>query len=168
MFRLTSIVANLDRRVDWFGVLDEQNRPLLSEREVLRNLQAIVHDADKTEKHEAARRAIGVLSTENRRIWSSLRKLLANDKNNASCLQIVDNALFIVCLDDAAPDNLADLCSNFLCGTYSLQNGEQVGTCTNRWYDKVWPSCLSFASTLANIVPLAASDYCMRRRRSRN
>ena len=133
---------------DWFDVLDDESLPLLTEREVLRNLQAIVRDADNTEKHEAARRAIGLLSTENRRIWSSFRNLLQKDKNNASCLQIVDNALFIVCLDDAAPDNLADLCSNFLCGTYSLQNGEQVGTCANRWYDKVY-YLLSFASPQA-------------------
>lgn len=78
-----------------------------------------------------------MLTTENRKIWSSLRSSLAEDRLNAACLEIVDNALFIVCLDDASPDNLADLCSNFLCGTYKLENGEQVGTCTNRWYDKV-------------------------------
>lgn len=63
--------------------------------------------------------------------------MLAKDRHNKQCLEIVDNALFMVCLDDAAPENLADLCSNFLCGTYNLQDGEQVGTCTNRWYDKV-------------------------------
>lgn len=33
---------------DWFDVLDDENRPLLTEREVLRNLQAIMQDADKT------------------------------------------------------------------------------------------------------------------------
>jgi carnitine O-acetyltransferase len=49
----------------------------------------------------------------------------------------VDNALFIVCLDDATPENLAELCGNFLCGTYGLENGVQIGTCTNRWYDKL-------------------------------
>jgi len=63
--------------------------------------------------------------------------MLSEDKHNKSCLHIVDNALFVVCLDDTAPDSLADLCNNFLCGTYNLQGGEQVGTCTNRWYDKV-------------------------------
>lgn len=109
----------------------------MTEREVLRNLQAIITDADKIDRSEVARGAIGVLSTENRKIWSSLRKMLSKDRSNAACLEIVDNALFIVCLDDTSPDNLADLCSNFLCGTYSLQGGEQVGTCTNRWYDKV-------------------------------
>jgi hypothetical protein len=33
---------------DWFDALDDENRPLLTEREILRNLQAIVQDADKT------------------------------------------------------------------------------------------------------------------------
>ena len=94
-------------------------------------------DADKIDRSHAARGAIGVLSTENRKVWSGLRVMLSKDRHNKQCLEIVDNALFIVCLDDAAPDNLADLCSNFLCGTYNLQDGEQVGTCTNRWYDKV-------------------------------
>ncbi|THH28350.1 hypothetical protein EUX98_g5849 [Antrodiella citrinella] len=121
----------------WFDVLDMDNRPVLTEREVLRNLQAIINDADKLPIHEVARNAIGVLSTENRKIWSSLRKALSKNRNNESCLEVVDNALFVVCLDDAHPDNLAELCNDFLCGTYHLKNGVQVGTCTNRWYDKL-------------------------------
>ncbi|KAF5386863.1 hypothetical protein D9615_002089 [Tricholomella constricta] len=127
----------------WFDVLDEDNLPVLTEREVLRNLQAIVSDADKTNRSEphtpsqVARGAVGVLSTENRKIWSKLRGKLASDRHNASCLEIVDDALFVVCLDDTAPENVGDLCSNFLCGTYALDGGEQVGTCTNRWYDKL-------------------------------
>jgi carnitine O-acetyltransferase len=85
-----------------------------------------------------ARTAIGVLTTENRKTWSSLRTTLAEaHKTNAHALQLIDDALFIVCLDDAAPADLAQLCANFLCGTYDLAEGVQVGTCTNRWYDKV-------------------------------
>ena len=38
--------------LDWFDVLDDDNLPVLTEREVLRNLQAIVTDADKTDKSE--------------------------------------------------------------------------------------------------------------------
>ena len=37
---------------DWFDVLDAENRPVLTEREILRNLQAIVSDADKMPIHE--------------------------------------------------------------------------------------------------------------------
>ncbi|KAG8214291.1 acyltransferase ChoActase/COT/CPT [Butyriboletus roseoflavus] len=138
----------------WFDVLDDENRPLLTEREVLRNLQAIVQDADKTPITEVARASIGVLTTENRKTWSRLRQALAEDRTNAACLRVIDDALFVVCLDDAAParegienqrnnvgdtngEDLAALCANFLCGTYDLRGGVQVGTCTNRWYDKL-------------------------------
>ncbi|KAG9308884.1 carnitine acetyl transferase [Chiua virens] len=138
----------------WFDVLDDENRPLLTEREVLKNLQAIVQDADKTPITEVARASIGVLTTENRKTWSRLRQALSEDRTNAACLRLVDDALFVVCLDDAAParegnenqhtysgkrngEDLAALCSNFLCGTYDLREGVQVGTCTNRWYDKL-------------------------------
>ena len=123
--------------IDWFDVLDAENRPVLTEREIWRNLQAIVADADQLPVHEVARNSIGVLSTENRKIWSSLRKALTRNKNNESCLEVIDNALFVVCLDECQPDTLAELCNNFLCGTYELKGGIQVGTCVNRWYDKV-------------------------------
>lgn len=39
---------NGSRTTDWFDALDDENRPLLTERDVLRTLQAIVQDADKT------------------------------------------------------------------------------------------------------------------------
>jgi carnitine O-acetyltransferase len=117
--------------------MDEQNLSLLTEREILRNLQAIVADADKLPTSEVARNAVGVLTTENRKVWSGLRSTLSRDRRNAACLRVVDQALFVVCLDDVAPDSLAELCENFLCGTYRLVGGVQVGTCTNRWYDKV-------------------------------
>ncbi|KAH8824225.1 acyltransferase ChoActase/COT/CPT [Flagelloscypha sp. PMI_526] len=142
----------------WFEALDDEHRPLLTERELIRNIQAIVKDADDTPRTEVAKNAIGVLTTENRKIWSSHRDELHENRNNAKCLEIIDQALFIVCIDDdylssastsssAHPppygtsgetqQSLAALCANFLCGTYHLENGVQVGTCTNRWYDKL-------------------------------
>ncbi|KAK1225439.1 carnitine O-acetyltransferase yat1 [Marasmius sp. AFHP31] len=123
----------------WFDVLDENNLPLLTEREIVRNLQAIVNDADTITRREVALNALGVLSTENRKTWSKIRTVISQDKHNANCLELVDKALFIVCLDDHVDlkDDLAQLCSNFLCGTYGLEDGIQVGTCVNRWYDKL-------------------------------
>ena len=38
--------------LDWFDVLDEDNLPVLTEREVLRNLQAIVTDADTMDQSQ--------------------------------------------------------------------------------------------------------------------
>ncbi|KAG1758185.1 carnitine acetyl transferase [Suillus occidentalis] len=124
----------------WFDALDEDHRPLLTEREVLRNLQAICKDADKTPITEVARTAIGVLTTENRKTWSSLRHELAEDKTNAACLRLVDDALFVVCLDDAAPgrDGVGVLARNGEKGEdLAALCSVQVGTCTNRWYDKL-------------------------------
>lgn len=120
-------------------MLDSQNRPLLTEREMIRHLQAIVDDASTLSTKDVAQNAMGVLSTENRKVWSKLRTTISSDKHNASCLEIVDRSLFIVCLDDGPPmkDDLSKISSNFLCGTYGLEEGVQVGTCTNRWYDKL-------------------------------
>nr|XP_019005599.1 carnitine O-acetyltransferase [Kwoniella mangroviensis CBS 8507]OCF69060.1 carnitine O-acetyltransferase [Kwoniella mangroviensis CBS 8507] len=122
----------------WFDCLDSKDRPLLTDREILNNLEAIVKDADKTPVQSVASNSVGILTTESRKIWSSLRAdLIKSNKLNASCLSVVESALFIVCLDDAGPEDLAELCGNFLCGGYKLEGGVQIGTCTNRWYDKL-------------------------------
>ncbi|KAK4630942.1 putative mitochondrial carnitine O-acetyltransferase [Fulvia fulva] len=123
----------------WFDVLDDNNDLIMTEKDVSLNLQVIVEDAEQTPVHSAAKGALGVLSTENRKIWSSLRELISKDEgsNNSDCLNIVDSALFILCLDDTEPNNSADLSANMLCGTSIIERGVQVGTCTNRWYDKL-------------------------------
>ena len=123
----------------WFDVLDENSDLIMTEKDVSINLQTIVDDAQQTPIQEAAKSALGVLSTENRKIWSGLRDLMTKNEgsNNADCLGIVDSALFILCLDYTEPTSGADLCQNMLCGTSQVEKGVQIGTCTNRWYDKL-------------------------------
>lgn len=121
----------------WFDALDEEHRPLLTERALLTNLKAIVKDADQTVPLNVAQSAVGILSTENRRTWSRCRDILKGHPHNKRCLQVIDTALFVVCMDDSEPEDAGQLCNNMLCGTYELQDGVQVGTCTNRWYDKL-------------------------------
>ena len=96
--------------LDWFDVLDNSNLPLLTEWEVIRNLQAIINNADMIgpvtgtlsikplqtliQRHivrPSVRGTIGVLSTENRKIWSSLCELLSRDPNNKAYDGIVSN-----------------------------------------------------------------------------
>ncbi|KIW92669.1 uncharacterized protein Z519_06516 [Cladophialophora bantiana CBS 173.52] len=123
----------------WFDVLDDNNDLIMTEKDFAINLQVIVDDAQQTPIQEAAKGAIGVLSTENRKVWSHLRDLLTREEgsNNADCLSIVDSALFVVCLDYTEPADVSQLCGNMLCGTSEVERGVQVGTCTNRWYDKL-------------------------------
>ncbi|KAI9661393.1 MAG: hypothetical protein M1831_003126 [Alyxoria varia] len=123
----------------WFDVLDANNDLIMTEHDVSLNLSAIRRDAENTSIHETARSAIGVLSTENRKVWSGLRDVISRDEgsNNAECLGIVDSSLFVVCLDYAEPTNESELCMAMLCGTNQVERGVQIGSCTNRWYDKL-------------------------------
>lgn len=123
----------------WFDVLDDNSDLIMTERDIAINLQTIIDDAAQTPIQEAAKGALGVLSTENRKVWSGLREILTREpgSNNADCLSIVDTALFVVCLDYTEPTTAAALCQNMLCGTSEIEKGVQIGTCTNRWYDKL-------------------------------
>ncbi|KIV99044.1 hypothetical protein, variant 1 [Verruconis gallopava] len=123
----------------WFDVLDDNSDLIMTEKDLAVNLQVIVDDASETPIQDAAKGALGVLSTENRKTWSQLRDVLQREEgsNNSDCLSIVDSALFIVCLDYTEPQTGAELCMNMLCGTSKVEKGVQVGTCINRWYDKL-------------------------------
>lgn len=124
----------------WFDILDDNSDVILTEKGVARNLKAIVRDAENTPILEAAKSAVGVLTTENRRVWASLREVLTRDgtnSNNFECLRIIDTALFILCLDSVSPTTGTELSMNMLCGTTVIEKGVQIGTCTNRWYDKL-------------------------------
>jgi len=123
----------------WFDVMDDDNDLIMTEKDLSENLQVITNDAEQTPISEAAKGAVGVLTTEKQSIWSGLREFICSDKgsNNSDCLEIVDSALFVLCLDDTEPQNIAELCMNILCGTSEIERGVQVGTCTNRWYDKL-------------------------------
>ncbi|CAG7557211.1 unnamed protein product [Fusarium equiseti] len=123
----------------WFDVLDDNSDVIMSEKDITLNLQTIVDDATQIPIQDAAKGALGVLSTENRKVWSGLRDVLTSEpgSNNADSLGIVDTALFVLCLDYAEPADAAALCQNMLCGTSEIEKGVQIGTCTNRWYDKL-------------------------------
>ncbi|RYP29235.1 hypothetical protein DL767_006834 [Monosporascus sp. MG133] len=123
----------------WFDVLDDNSDLIMCEKDIAVNLQTVIDDAAHIPIQDAAKSALGVLSTENRKVWSGLRDVLTKDEgsNNAECLGIVDSALFVLCLDYTEPKSAAALCQNMLCGTSEVEKGVQIGTCINRWYDKL-------------------------------
>lgn len=122
----------------WFDVLDSQNNIILSESELNVNFSSIIHDSLSTANTDVAKSSFGVLTTENRKLWANVRNnLIATNKVNKEVLSIVDSALFIVCLDDIELEDLSELAQNMLGGLSILDKGIQVGTCTNRWFDKL-------------------------------
>ncbi|CAI5724828.1 unnamed protein product [Peronospora effusa] len=120
----------------WFDVMWEDGVTAITERELLANLQVIHEDALKTDDVEAASNAVGVLTTERRAKWASLRAKL--QIKNKDTLAVIDRALFLVCLDTTSPPDAAAFAATALHGTYSItKEGVQTGTCMNRWYDKL-------------------------------
>uniref|UniRef100_A0A182MZ77 Choline/carnitine acyltransferase domain-containing protein n=1 Tax=Anopheles dirus TaxID=7168 RepID=A0A182MZ77_9DIPT len=70
---------------------------------------------------------LGLLTTENRDTWATARTHLTQLGNNAKSLELVDSALFCLCLDESTinPDNPIPAIREFL-----------FGDGTNRWFDK--------------------------------
>lgn len=123
----------------WFDVLDNENNLLMLEQDLIINFTSIIQDSLNTPRNEVAKSSFGVLTTENRRVWAKIRSssTIVDNANNHEILSIIDSALFVLCLDDIALTDLSELSQNMLCGLSILDGGVQVGTCTNRWYDKL-------------------------------
>lgn len=132
------LIVLINSQFYWFNVLDDDNNLILNEDEIKLNLKTIIEDSQKINSQDIAKSSFGILTTENRKIWSNLRNKLNGDKVNKEILRIIDSALFCLVLDDLEIGNdLNKVSQNFLCGKSILKNGIQVGTCTNRWYDKL-------------------------------
>ena len=150
----------------WFDVLDANSDVIITEKDLIANFEAIIADARSTPVREAAKTAVGVLSTENRRVWAGLREHLLKEHQghdvppNRESLQIVDSALFVVCLDDTEPVGTADVAANVLSGSYRLEDGVQTGTCTNRWYDKLQIIVCKNGSAGINFERISVEEFC--------
>ena len=104
-------------------------------------LNAIRSHAKKMDPVQASRQAVGVLTSLPRKEWALAREEMIQYSQNKEALQIVDSALFVLVLDDYIPQNKHDAAANMLHGSYELQTSDfsdyQVGSCCNRWYDKL-------------------------------
>ncbi|OLL23884.1 putative mitochondrial carnitine O-acetyltransferase [Neolecta irregularis DAH-3] len=121
----------------YFDVLDENGDVVVTEKDLVVNFKAIIADSHQTPIMETAKGAVGVLTTGKRKVWAEMRAKLKAEPVNCINLQVVEDALFVVCLDDTSPGDASSKAANMLCGTYDIQEGVQVGTCMNRWYDKL-------------------------------
>jgi carnitine O-acetyltransferase len=71
------------------------------------------------------------------------REELCKTEANATALRIIDSALFVLVLDDFVPADINEAAANVLHGTNRLKDDDgtgddaQIGTCLNRWYDKL-------------------------------
>jgi len=107
------------RKNMFFKVPTHYNGQMLSTKELERQFQRVYQMADKSP-------AVGILTTENRDNWAEARdRLLATSAQNKACLQAIESASFVVCLDDATPVTLHERARQYWHGDGS-----------NRWFDK--------------------------------
>lgn len=99
-----------------FDALDRDGN-LIKPAEVQAHLKYILED-------QASPFALGVLTSENRDTWTGLRQKLL-DAGNGEALQLVDTALFCLCLDEEVLRDHIHISHNML-----------HGDGCNRWYDK--------------------------------
>ncbi|KAF9116644.1 Carnitine O-acetyltransferase mitochondrial [Mortierella sp. AM989] len=90
----------------------------------LKNVVEAVNNLPEKDKQDP----IGVLTSENRDTWAKARHtLLGLSPLNHASLGLIDNALFVICLDDYSSDRDIDI---------SHHNIFHAGNAHNRWFDK--------------------------------
>lgn len=70
---------------------------------------------------------VGIFTTGDRDIWTSVRSELEGNPTNHRSLQVIDSALFVICLDDHTSSSITDLSKQML----HSNDGQ------NRWFDKL-------------------------------
>jgi carnitine O-acetyltransferase len=105
--------------------------------ELASGLRAVMREA---ETGAAPRASVGHLTTKPRAEWAeSRRALLACHPRNAEALDLIETALFCVCLEERAPGDALEACDQLL-----------YGDSGNRWFDKAL-SLIVFADGTAGI-----------------
>nr|ODN85714.1 carnitine O-acetyltransferase [Cryptococcus depauperatus CBS 7841] len=107
--------------------VDTKSRGLEELSQALKKIKKVA------EQH--AGESIGVLTADNRDVWTDARNyLLSLSSTNKSSIKTIDSAIILLCLDAAPPRSAADARAwSFWVGGYS---SESEGKGFNRWFDK--------------------------------
>jgi carnitine O-acetyltransferase len=141
----THVIVLRQGQFYYFDALWPTGEVAISQVELARNFHAILNDASDCDSVRSAMRSVGVLTATTRDQWAKTRtSMIQFSKQNQEVFQIIDTALFVVCLDDCSPETIDDRAANMLHGSYHLvphtsahEGVLQTGTLTNRWYDKL-------------------------------
>ena len=107
------------RKNQFFKVVHEAGGQQLNTSELEQQFRRVYEMAEKAP-------AVGILTSENRDIWTDARKTLVEaHPTNHKNLQTIEAASFLVCLDDAAPVTLEERAHQYWHGDGA-----------NRWFDK--------------------------------
>lgn len=139
-------------------VLSENDQIWFSKHE----LSLIIKNIIKDSLIKKSNFNIGTFTTESKLTWKMARNSI--EKSNFDQINLIDSALFIICLDheniDVNNENINDnnKIQSVTHGTSRIDNnGYQFGTCINRYYDKL-NLVITKNATAACIYPASIID----------
>jgi carnitine O-acetyltransferase len=121
----------------FFALWPDNGAVAVDESDILDILQAIQKDADRIDLRERSQTALGVFTSLPRSQWAVARQELCATESNALALRMIDSALFVLVLDDYIAPDIHTAAANMLHGANVMDGTTQVGSCLNRWYDKL-------------------------------
>ncbi|KAK2815963.1 hypothetical protein Q5P01_026430 [Channa striata] len=80
--------------------------------------------------------SVGILTTQQRDIWSKIYFSLVLDKTNQESLSAIQSSIFILCLDRAMPPALDEMMDRRSRTLHMLHGGGSQWNSGNRWFDK--------------------------------
>ena len=135
----THVAVLCRNQMFYFQALWPDGTVAVDETDITDILYAIQKNARDTSSVYSSKLALGVLTSLPRNEWAIARHQIASySSQNTQALEIIDSAIFVLVLDDFSPSSASETAANMLHGTYKMnEKDEQIGTCCNRWYDKL-------------------------------
>ena len=123
----THVVVLKNNQIYFFQALWPDGKVAVSEEDIYDILIAIKADATKLKPEVTSRNALGVLTTLPRREWAAARNTIQKySAHNATALDIVDGAVFVLNIDDVVPKDISEAAANMLHGTYNLRSEDNL------------------------------------------
>ncbi|XP_068735255.1 carnitine O-acetyltransferase-like isoform X1 [Montipora capricornis] len=119
------------------------SRPL-SEGELAAQLERITSSSNTSPSEEA----VGVLTGANRTFWAKQRKRMRQDRKNKANLEAIEDAVFVLCLDQPPPHStqspsVMERPTSSVTARQCLHGDGTQYNSANRWFDKIIQVCVS-------------------------
>ncbi|CAK9438077.1 uncharacterized protein LODBEIA_P24050 [Lodderomyces beijingensis] len=133
-FHVLEVLTEYDE--DEFAESGTKHKVIFHDHELAEIFQKIIDDSDVVDPVESINNSIGSITSQNLKNWREARYEL--EKSNATQMQLIDDALFVLVFDSNSPVGDQDKTMVISHGTTVLNElNVQIGTCTSRWYDKL-------------------------------
>lgn len=155
-------------------VLNKDDQLWFTKHELSAIFDDIINDSLSLSRREINKIAIGAITTESKLLWRESRQRL--EETNPELMKLIDEAVFVLCLDQTSPVTDDEKVGCISHGTSRLdQENFQVGSCLNRWYDKlqivvtknavagvIWESTSADATTVLRFFTDIYTDSVLR------